>query len=707
VQRTVLAATGLVVLVVALYAPVFGHEFLSFDDDTYVTENHRVRRGLSVESARWALTATHASNWHPLTWLSHMLDFELHGLDPAGHHGTSVLLHGLNAALLLVALYMMTGRLGPSLAVALLFAVHPLRVESVAWVAERKDVLSGLFWMLTLVAYAFYARRPGPARYALVCLTFALGLLSKPMLVTLPFVLLLLDVWPLARRLTGRLILEKLPLLLLAAASAAVTVAAQAGGGAMHASEAWPLGARLSNALVSYVAYLWSTVLPTGLACFYPHPFALDSDGTLLRATGAALLLAAATGGALVAWRRRPYLAVGWFWYVGTLVPVIGLVQVGAQARADRYTYLPLIGIYVAAAWAVAELIERKPTLRAPALAAAAAVLLALAVTTRTQIGYWKNGRTLFGHAVRVTTGNYIAHNNLGSEFEARGEYDEAERQFRQALHARGDFPPALNNLGLILTRRGELDGAIEDFSRALELDPGYAEAHNNLGAALQRQGRLAGALTHFEEAVRLDPGHAEAHNNLGVIFEARRDLTRAAMHYERALTLDPDMAEAQSNLGNVLLARGDLGRAQARYEAALVANPDFPEAHNNLGFVLAQKGDLAGAASHYRRAVELRPELWQAAGSLAWILATSPDPSLRSASEARVYAERCAAGAGRDDVLCLEALAAAHAELGDFEQAVRWQTLAVPRAAAGGRSAPRARLELYRLGRPYRSADQ
>jgi tetratricopeptide (TPR) repeat protein len=527
------------------------------------------------------------------------------------------------------------------------------------------------------------------------------------MLVTLPFVLLLLDAWPLARRPSGRLILEKLPLLLLAAASAAVTVAAQAGGGAMHASESWPLGARVSNALVSYVAYLWSTILPTGLACFYPHPFALDSDGTLLRAAGAALLLAAASGGALVVWRRRPYLTVGWFWYVGTLVPVIGLIQVGAQARADRYTYLPLIGIYVAVVWAVAELIERKPKLRTPALAVAAVVLLALAVTTRTQIGYWKNGRTLFEHALRVTTGNYIAHNNLGGEFEARGEYEEAERQFRQALYLREDFPPALNNLGLILTRRGDLEGAIEDFSRALELDPRYAEAHNNLGVALQRQGRLARALTHFEAAVRLDPNHAEAHNNLGVIFEARRDPTRAEMHYERALALDPGMTEARSNLGNVLLARGDLAGAQAHYEAALVGNPDFSEAHNNLGFVLAQQGRLAEAASHYRRAIELRPDLTQAAGSLAWILATSPDPSLRSGGEALIHAERCTVATGQTDVVCLEALAAAHAELGDFEQAVRWQTLAVTRAAAGGQRAPRSRLELYRSGRPYRSADQ
>jgi tetratricopeptide (TPR) repeat protein len=699
--------------VAIVYAPVWHHDFVNYDDDRYVTENAFVKNGLSPASIRWAITATHASNWHPLTWLSHMLDVELYSLEPAGHHLTSVVLHAVNAVLLMWVLFLMTGRFRPSLLVALLFALHPLRVESVAWVAERKDVLAGLFWMLTLLAYGRYARRPGATRYGLVIACFALGLTAKPMLVTLPFVLLLLDVWPL-RRMAGeasvirRRVVEKLPLLALSAASVAITLVAQKGGGAMRASEIWPLGHRLANALVAYVAYLWKTVWPTGLACFYPHPAAVNAAGSWMRwAVVAGLLLAMATGGAAVAMRRRPHVAVGWFWFLGTLVPVIGIVQVGSQAMADRYTYLPLIGIYIVVAWTMSEWIEGSKRLRTFLVPVVAIVLVTFAALTWFQVGHWKNGQALFEHALGVTRDNYVAHNNLGSLFESRGDLEQAATQFEWALRIRPDFPPAHNNFGLVLTKQGDPPRAIEHFERAVGLDPGYAEAHNNLGAAFQRQGNSARAAEHFERAVSLDPDHAEAHNNLGIILERRGDLVRAAERYERALQIDPDFAEAHSNLGNVLLSRGDLAGARARYESALGVQPNFAEAHNNLGFVLARQGDLRGAVSHYRRALEIRPTLFHAATGLAWALATSEDASLRDGNEALAWAEHCADATDYRDPACLETLAAAYAELGDFEQAIRWQSQAVSLLPADRNADLRARLHLYRSGTPYREPRQ
>jgi tetratricopeptide (TPR) repeat protein len=697
------------VLVAIVYAPVWHHAFVNYDDDRYVTENPFVRQGLSLASVRWALTTTHASNWHPLTWLSHMLDVELYSLHPAGHHLTSVVLHAANAVLLMWVLFGMTGRFWPGLLVALLFALHPLRVESVAWVAERKDVLAGLFWMLTLLAYGRYVRRPGGARYGLVIACFAVGLTAKPTLVTLPFVLLLLDVWPLRRTATEahairKRVVEKVPLFVLSAASVAITLVAQKSGGAMRASEIWPLGQRLANALIAYVAYLWKTVWPTRLACFYPHPAAVRADASWMGwAVVAGLLLAVASAVAVAAMRRHPYVAVGWFWYLGTLVPVIGIVQVGSQAMADRYTYLPLIGIYIVVAWTLSDWIEGRARLPAFVVPAIAVVIAALATVTRIQVAHWKDGEALFEHALRVTRDNYVAQNNLGTLFESRGDLGQAAVRFERALRIRPDFAPAHNNLGLVLTKQGDLPEAIEYFEHAIRLNPGYAEAHNNLGVALQRQGDIARAAEHFERAVSLDPVNAEAHNNLGVIYEQRGDLVRAAEHYERALRIDPSFAEAHNNLGNVLLGRGDLAGARARYESALRVRPDLAEAHNNLGFVLARQGDLRGAVSHYRRALEIRPAMFQAASGLAWALATSPDASLRDGDEALTWAERCAEATDHRDPGCLEALAAAYAELGDFEQAVHWQSRAVSMLPAGRDADPRSRLRLYRSGTPYR----
>ena len=685
-----LGASLLLAVVFTLYAGVGRNAFVNYDDDHYVTANPMVSRGLTSDGLRWALTAREAANWHPLTWLSHMLDVELYGLDPAGHHRTSVALHAANAALLFWALARLTGRLAPSLAVAALFAVHPLRVESVAWVAERKDVLSGLCFVLALHAYASWVRDRKAGSYAALVAATAAGLAAKPMLVTLPFLLLLLDSWPLGRR---RALLEKLPLVLLALASSAVTLVAQTAGGSLRAWDTWPLGPRVANAALSYLTYLAKTVWPVDLACFYPHPAITGPGGLAGRAVLAAVVLGAATAGALLSARRFPWITCGWLWYLGMLVPVIGVVQVGSQALADRYTYLPQIGLLIVLAFSLDAWTAGRPRLRRSLLGAGLVVLTTLSVVTRAQLHHWRDSRSLFEHALAVTKNNYVAHNNLGSALEEAGDLAGAAGEFERALAIRPDFAPARNNLGLCLVAQGRATEAVEQFELALAVDPRWAEPRNNLGAAFDRLGQPARAAAELRLALAAAPDHVEAHNNLGVALERLGDRAGAAAESEAAQRLDPRSAEALSNLGNLRLAEGDREGARARYEAALEARPDFAEAHNNLAFVLERSGDARGAVTHYTRALEIAPGLRPAVAGLAWILATSADAEVRDGARARALAEICA----EKDPACLEALAAAHAELGDFESAVRFQE----RAVALG--APAERLRLYRSGVPFR----
>jgi tetratricopeptide (TPR) repeat protein len=558
-------AVGLAALVLAIYGRLHGHEFLILDDDQYITNNGHVRLGLSAEGFRWAFTHVHAANWHPLTWLSHMSDWELFGAEPAGHHLVSVALHAANAVLLFFVWRTMTGALVPPSLVAALFAIHPLHVESVAWAAERKDVLSGLFWMTTLLAYAWYARRPGAGRYVTVLLSLAFGLMAKPMLVTLPFVLLLLDVWPLGRwprpglaadrprfpaRRPGILLLEKVPMLVLAAASSVLAVTAQHVGGSVSTFVSVPLGMRLANAVVSYAAYLGKGLWPARLAYFYPHPAeAIRLPVTFLVATAvSALLLAALTFFALRA-RSRPYLAVGWLWYLGTLVPVIGLVQVGGQAMADRYTYLPLIGIYVAVAWGLRDLITRRPAWVRGLATAVVLALAVLAVVSWRQAGTWKTNRTLFEHALRVTTDNYVAHTHLGTVLNAELDLDGAEAHYEEALRIRPGFADTHNGLGIVFGKRRDLDEAVRHFERAIAVAPEHPDAHHNLGLVYRSRGRLDDAAARFTEALRLRPDFVKALLGLGQIAEARGNLPEAAARYGRALEINPGYEPARTAL--------------------------------------------------------------------------------------------------------------------------------------------------------------
>jgi len=498
------------------YAPVVGNGFVDYDDnDIYVGDPH-VHEGLSRESLAWAFSAGH-SYWHPLTWISHMLDCELFGLQPAGHHRTSLLIHTASAVLLFLTLRFLTGATWPSVLVAALFALHPLNVESVAWVSERKNVLSAFFSILALAAYGAYARRPGPVRYLVLAAVVLAALLSKPMAVTLPLVLLLLDFWPLGRlgRVSlGRLVLEKLPLLLLSALASLLTIQSQREMGALIPMDRIPAGVRAANALVSYVAYVSKMLWPARLAAFYP-----------LRETGLPLGLVAAAAvcllgvTAVVAWRarREPYLAVGWFWYLGTLVPVIGIVQVGSQAMADRYAYVPLIGLFIAIAWGGAALLSRHPAARPAVGVVTVAILLALAVRTRQQVGVWHDSLSLFSSSVRAVPDSWLAHYNLGDALSAGGRFGEAEAELRETIRLKPRFARAHNNLGMAIDSQGRTEEALASYAEAVRLKPDMAEAHNNLGAAYSSLGRYEDGVLAFREAIRLRPDFAEAQHNLGV----------------------------------------------------------------------------------------------------------------------------------------------------------------------------------------------
>jgi tetratricopeptide (TPR) repeat protein len=560
----------LILLTLSAYWQVRHNAFIRMDDNLYVTENVRVQQGLTWENIGWSFTTTYAGNWHPLTWLSHMLDYELCGLNPAGHHMTNLLLHMANALILFWVLQNMTGFLWRSLFVAALFALHPLHVESVAWIAERKDVLSALFWMLTILAYVRYVERPGRGRYSVVLVCFVLGLLSKPIVVTLPFVLLLLDYWPLGRmemrrgtNFPYRLVFEKASLFLLAFISSALTLFAQWRGGGVGSLKALPLSDRIANALVSYVQYIIKMVWPKDLAVLYPHPIHLP----LWQIVGSGLLVGVVTF--LILWpgRKHPYLLVGWLWYLGTLVPVIGLVQVGVQAMADRYTYIPSIGLFVMAAYGVPEILKGTRIRKVALSLMASALIILLLFLTRAQVLRWENSPTLFEYTLKVTANNSVIHNNLGVVLLAQGKENEAGGHFIEALRIRPGYADAHCNLGALLAREGRDAEAISHLSEALRLNPGLADAHNHLGAISFRQGNLQEALFQFTETLRLNPDHALAHHNLAFILARQKKYEEAIPHLKRAVQILPAYAEAHFVLGVVYLEMGDRDQAMSQYE--------------------------------------------------------------------------------------------------------------------------------------------
>jgi tetratricopeptide (TPR) repeat protein len=567
-------ALALAVVTLAVYAPVARHGFVDYDDDEYVFRNPRVRAGLSAEGVAWAFTSLEAANWHPLTWLSHMLDCDLYGLRPAGHHLTNLVLHTLNVVLLFLILAWLTGRTWPSAAVAALFALHPLNVESVAWVAERKNLLSTLFWILAIAAHGWYARRPGPRRYLAVVLATVLALLSKPMTVTLPVVLLLLDFWPLGRmgRATGRLVVEKLPLVALAVLTSWITFEAHRRGGSVVLVDAIPPGARLANAIVSYAAYALKLVWPARLGVFYPHR---ESSLPAAQVAATAVVLALLTAAALRAAPRAPYLTVGWLWYVVTLLPVIGIIQVGTQAMADRYAYLPAIGLFVALAWGAAAMATRRSLSRVLAVGLAAA-LVALAARTSVQLRAWRDSVSLFTSTIAAVPDSWVAHYNLGNALTAAGRTAEAEGEFAETVRLRPRFARAHNNRGDALDALGRHQEAIAAYREAIRVNPDLAEAHNNLGTSLAASGRLAEAEVALREALAKRPDFVEAWLNLGIVLRRLGRLAESGDALSHAVVLRPDFDLARYQRAITAVQAGDAETARRDLDVLGGRNPDL-----------------------------------------------------------------------------------------------------------------------------------
>ncbi len=558
---------ALILVAAGLYAPSLGYDFTGYDDDEYVTESPYVQRGLSVEMFTWAFTTGHAANWHPLTWISHAFDWQLAGPNPALHHATNVLLHALNAGLLFVLLKRCTGATWPSFAVAALFAIHPVNVESVAWIAERKNMLSTFFGILSLIAYGAYAKNRKRSAYVASCAALALGLMSKPMLVTWPFVMLLLDYWPLDRikapvlplapfvKDLRPLALEKVPFFLLVLASSITTYRIQSSGGAMGGVEFIPIVFRLGNAVVSYCNYVVVTFWPFGLAALYPHPL---NALPVWKVLAAVIAMSTVTAAVLRFGRKERYLVTGWFFFLGTLVPVIGIVQVGSQAMADRYAYVPLLGLFIIAAWGVADIAARKKLPNRPIGAATAVVLVLLALRTGNQLPHWRNGITLWEHAVTVTENNYIAHNNLGSAL-LHGKGPEPERallEFQESLKIRPTHPGALVNVGRMVLDQGKPADAAKWFEMALSVSPRHAPASYNLGVAYLQMRNVDKAFQQARLTQQITPEDPKVYNLLAIVSIEAKKTDDAVNYLETALRINPNYANAKSNLDRLLRER-------------------------------------------------------------------------------------------------------------------------------------------------------
>lgn len=595
---------ALAALTSVAFASVWRHEFVSFDDPQYVSENHVVRAGLTWQGLRWALTTGEAGNWHPLTWMSHMLDVQLFGVEAGPHHAVNLALHIANALLLFGVLRRMTGALWRSAFVAALFALHPAHVESVAWISERKDVLSTLFALSAIWAYVEYVRERRWIWYALVIVGLALGLMSKPMVVTLPCVLLLLDYWPLRRPLERRLILEKLPLLALVAASSVATFIAQRRGGAVSGLTALPLASRVGNALVAYLRYIETMLWPAHLTVLYPY-----STDFGWRLVASSILLAVVTLLVATRGRRHRYLLVGWLWYLGTLVPVIGLVQVGIQSMADRYTYLPFIGLFVIVAWGIPDLARRYRFGRILLPAAAGVVMVAFAVLTHIQVQYWRDSLTLWRHADRTTPGDAHVETALGSVLAERGEVAEASSLYEDALRREPSFAEAHNKLGVLLADHGRISEAIPHYEAALRLKPALAEAHYNLANAHAAAKDTRQAIEEYQEALRLRPTDARTHNGLGSALDDAGRLDEATAEYQVALRLDPTLVDAHINLGAARAKQGRADDALREFLEAIRLDPGQADAHYNVAVMLIERGRKDEAVEHLRQALQAKPD--------------------------------------------------------------------------------------------------
>jgi tetratricopeptide (TPR) repeat protein len=699
-----LICIALTVVTVAVYYHVCSFKFVDYDDYGYVFENTNIRDGITLKTIKWALTTDYFSYWHPLTWLSHALDWQLFGGNPAGHHISNLIFHIANTLLLFIVLNQMTGALWQSAFVAALFALHPLHVESVAWVSERKDVLSTFFWILTMWAYVRYTRQPGIGRYLPVVVFFAFGLMSKPMLVTLPFVLLLLDYWPLNRlrpadgpkhKRAGSkhsfayLLIEKVPLFVMVLALCIATFIIQKKLGAVRWAGNYNLLIRFANASISYLRYIAKMVWPARLAAFYPHP---GQNVSFLFAAISAVLLLAVTIAVLRFAKNRRYLVTGWFWYLGTLVPVIGLVQAGDQAMADRYTYITLTGLFIIIAWGIPDLLglPEIDSLRRPSggrdtlfltgrykkiaiTISALLIILTMSIYTRFHLRYWRNSQALFQHALDVTKDNYVAHLCMSTYTRREGKVGESIYHCQEVLRIKPDDIEVHTRLGDIFLNAGRLDEAIGEYRAFLAKKPDDPNALTTLGIALGRQNKSAEAVKCFKEALRISPNFEAARINLGYALVTGGNHEEAAVHLAEAIRLNPDSAKA----------------------------------HYHFGHVLVQEGKINEAVTHFRKALQLEPN-WveQPLNDLAWILAANKETAIRNPDEAVRLAQRACEITKYQKPELLDTLSVCFAAAGDFDKAVETAQQALQLCRSAGQETfkeeVKNRLILFKAHRPY-----
>ncbi|MBN1766708.1 MAG: tetratricopeptide repeat protein [Sedimentisphaerales bacterium] len=753
-RHTVIIYVLLAAAVMIAYERVRLNEF-AYDDEGYILKNYYIQSGIIPASVKWAFTGVHSANWHPLTWLSHMLDYELFGLNPVGHHIVNVIIHTINSLLLFWILKKMTGRIGCSAFVAAAFALHPVHVESVAWVAERKDLLSAFFAFLTIAAYIGYCARPGVGRYIRVFLFLALGLMAKPMLVTLPFVLVLLDYWPLNRikalpdtlnkteypQVTaGRLILEKIPLFILVIASCVITFKAQHSAGAMTGAEILSFKIRAANALISYVEYLGKMIVPLDLCAFYPYR---GDNIPMYKPALSLLFLATVTITVLWILRRKRYLAVGWLWYLGMLVPVIGMVQVGSQAMADRYTYLPGIGFFIMITWGISDLLTNQRLGKMALTVLAGVLIVAMIAGTRKQTSYWKNNVTLFSRTLGVTQTNQgpLSPEEYASSLEKQ--YDEIQRNCKKtvkvdlrfvfAYYYLGEFYLDLNQIDRamacyiksnqngpdfhfasqrraeIYEMRGETDKAIALWREIIEKHPKYSTAHYSLGLFFVEKGDYDQAEEHFRQALKLREDYYQAANNLAFVLEKKGKIDEAIELWQYVLRIKPDYVYAHYSLGMATYIQGHFYQALEHFTKALESNPEWFEVHLRMGDIYYQQKLYQKAIDHWNMAIKIKPDVSEVLNKLAWILATCGDESLRNPRDALQYAQKACELTDYLDYANLDTLSAAYAAAGEFDKAVETAEKSIQLANDAGNTAhaqdTATRLELFQNHQPYYQA--
>lgn len=625
-KRTLFVSLGLIAATLLVYWRVADYGFIqNYDDAEYITQNPFIQQGLTWKGITWAFTTGYAANWHPLTWISHTIDIQLFGLHPAGHHLVSLFFHLINTILLFTVLNRMTKGFWQSAFVAAVFALHPLHVESVAWIAERKDVLSTLFWLLTMWTYHSWTERPSLKRYGLIMVCLVLGLMTKPMLVTLPLVLLLLDYWPLRRLSTERnkgakvakgtpstswsrirpLVVEKIPLLVVALASSASTFLVQQQYTAVQSADVFPMSSRIINGLTAYSAYIFKTIRPADLAVYYPHH---GLNTPLLPAIASAGFLIVISTIVVYLRQRNPYLIVGWLWYLGTLVPVIGLIQVGAQAMADRYMYVPMVGLLIMVAWGSRDITLSWPHRKTVLAIASGSIAVILLELTNSQIAYWRDSATLFQRAVGVTTGNWLAHNNLGQALFQQGRADEAIGHYNEAIRISPTNVQPHINLAVAYDSRGETEKALTHYLTALSLNNNLPDVHCNAGIDLYRQGKVQEAISHYNEVLRIDPNHLQAHVNLASALAALGRVDEAIAHYGAALRINNTLPDIHYNIAVYYHGQGKITEAISHYQEALRLKPDYVQAHNNLGSIRYNQGRMQEAIDEFSAALKFDP---------------------------------------------------------------------------------------------------